>query len=71
VGVLVKFNIELTDADLTLIGELLDEQPYKKVAGIVRRIQEQINAQVREAVNVASDSSDTSASAPTSANKEG
>lgn len=44
-GFLVIFNIELTTADIALIGKLLDEQPYKNVSDLVRRVQAQIDAQ--------------------------
>jgi hypothetical protein len=40
------FKIDLTDADIELIGLLLDEQPYKKVFDIARRMQAQINQQL-------------------------
>ena len=49
-GVLVKFNFnDLSDADVNLIGELLDDQPYKRVAGLAKRLQVQIDAQIAEA----------------------
>lgn len=44
-GFLVIFNIELTTADIALIGKLLDEQPYKTVSDLVRRVQAQIDTQ--------------------------
>jgi thioredoxin-like negative regulator of GroEL len=44
-GVLVNFKIELTAADIELIGQLLDDQPYKLVAPLARRVQAQIDAQ--------------------------
>ena len=44
-GVLVTFKIELTAEDIELIGRLLDEQPYKLVAPLARRVQAQIDAQ--------------------------
>jgi hypothetical protein len=44
-GVLVTFTIELTAEDIELIGRLLDEQPYKLVAPLARRVQAQIDAQ--------------------------
>lgn len=44
-GVLVTYKIELTAADIELIGQLLDEQPYKLVAPLAKRVQAQIDAQ--------------------------
>lgn len=45
-GVLVNFKIELTSEDIELIGKLLDEQPYKLVAPLAKRVQAQIDAQL-------------------------
>lgn len=44
------FNVALTAEDIDLIGSLLDEQPYKKVVGLVNRVQAQINAQIAATV---------------------
>jgi hypothetical protein len=44
-GILVNFKIELTAEDIELIGRLLDEQPYKLVAPLAKRVQAQIDAQ--------------------------
>lgn len=44
-GVLVIFKIDLTADDIELIGRLLDEQPYKLVAPLAKRMQAQIDAQ--------------------------
>jgi hypothetical protein len=44
-GILVKFNIELSDSDVEIIGRALDERPYKDVVNLVARIQSQINSQ--------------------------
>jgi hypothetical protein len=44
-GIPVTFKIELTADDIELIGRLLDEQPYKLVAPLAKRVQAQIDAQ--------------------------
>lgn len=54
-GLHVIFTIELTAEDISLIGTLLDEQPYKKVAGLVQRVQAQITKQLNPAPSPVAD----------------
>jgi len=44
-GFLVIYDIQLSADDLNLIGQLIDEQPYKRVHDLCRRIQAQITEQ--------------------------
>jgi hypothetical protein len=48
-GVLVNFKIDLSANDIELIGSMIDEQPYKLVAVMARKIQAQIDAQIAAA----------------------
>ena len=41
------FNIELTEADLVLLGQLLPEHPYKLVAPLLDKINGQIQQQLK------------------------
>lgn len=47
-----KFE-NLTDDDVNLIGALLDEQPYKRVANLALRLQAQITQQIADAKSAA------------------
>lgn len=50
----MKYRFEdLSDADVNLIGEVLDDQPFRKVASLARRLQAQIDAQNAEAAAAA------------------
>jgi hypothetical protein len=40
-----KFNLEVSGADITLLGEALGMLPYGKVAPLMQKLQVQINAQ--------------------------
>lgn len=74
-GPLVNFKIELTASDIALIGSLLDEQPYKRVVDLVRRVQAQINEQEQAALAPAPSETPVSAApaqteAPIESNEE-
>lgn len=53
-GVLVIYKIELSDADIELIGAALDELPFKKVIDLSKRFQSQIDTQNKEAATAQS-----------------
>jgi hypothetical protein len=40
------FTIEFTEAELLLLGRLLPEHPYKLVDPLLRKINEQVQAQL-------------------------
>lgn len=49
--VMVMFNIELTDAEMEVIGQGLDELKYKVAKPVAEKIQRQIDAQLAVLAN--------------------
>lgn len=41
-----EFDIKVTGADITLVGEALGMMPYGKVAPLMQKLQNQINKQI-------------------------
>lgn len=50
----MEFTIKISAADIVLIGNLLQEQPYKNVSRIINLIQAQIDEQQQAAIAEAS-----------------
>lgn len=42
-----EFDFKLTKADIAVIGEALGKEPYNKVAPLLAKLQQQINAQMQ------------------------
>lgn len=48
---MTTFKIELTEQDIILIGKILPEHPYKLVAPILDKFNQQIQEQLKEKEN--------------------